>query len=130
MNKISWDTFQGTYHTRELARIRDNHTCQDCGKKWKEGERRFDIHHLNGMCGRKSKGYDRKEDLYLLITLCHKCHFARDDHSLFNLFSKQKKEREVRVNEMRKLRIKRWTLQEIGDKYGITYQRVQYLLCG
>ena len=33
---------------RELIRIRDKRTCQACGKKWKTGERRLDIHHLKG----------------------------------------------------------------------------------
>lgn len=60
--------------TRELVRIRDNHTCRKCGKKWKKGERRLDVHHLKGQCGKKSKKYDRKNEIKNLITLCHRCH--------------------------------------------------------
>lgn len=65
---------------REKVRVRDNHTCQDCGVKWEQGKRRFDIHHLNGLCGKKSKGYDYVSDIAGLITLCHKCHFNRPEH--------------------------------------------------
>ena len=67
--------------TRELARIRDKHTCQnkECGKEWKLGERSFDIHHLNGDCGKKSRSYDRLDSLGNLITLCHKCHMNLEE---------------------------------------------------
>lgn len=65
---------------REKVRVRDNHTCQDCKKKWEIGKRRFDVHHLNGLCGKKSKGYDYKTELDGLITLCHKCHYNRPEH--------------------------------------------------
>lgn len=75
------DKFQGRDRARELARVRDNHTCQNCGRKWVEGERRLDIHHLNGLCGKLSQSYDKTDDLSGLITLCHKCHFNRYDHS-------------------------------------------------
>lgn len=63
----------GRDYTRELARQRDNRQCQKCSKKWQEGKRRFDIHHING-CGYKSQHYDRIADLPNLITYCHKCH--------------------------------------------------------
>ena len=67
---------QGMDTPREIVRIRDNHTCQgqDCGRVWVYGERRFDIHHLNGVCGLKSRSYDNITDIDNLITLCHKCH--------------------------------------------------------
>jgi len=71
---------QGVNKTREKVRIRDNHTCQDCGKKWEKDKRRFDCHHLNGLCGKKSRKYDRVSDMGGLITLCHKCHFNRPEH--------------------------------------------------
>jgi 5-methylcytosine-specific restriction endonuclease McrA len=73
---------RGREFTRELVRIRDKHTCQDCHTVWTLGTRRFDVHHLNGLCGKKSKGYDRKGDLTGLITLCHKCHYRRSDHTM------------------------------------------------
>jgi hypothetical protein len=66
---------------REKVRQRDNHTCQDCKKKWSEGARRFDVHHLDGLCGKKSRKYDKCDDLNRLITLCHRCHFKRPDHT-------------------------------------------------
>lgn len=74
---------QGRERTRELRRIRDNHTCQnpECAKVWEPGQRRFDIHHLNGICGKRSRSYDAVSELDGLITLCHDCHFKRDDHS-------------------------------------------------
>ncbi len=75
---------QGRERVRFLVRERDNFTCQSCEKKWKDGERQFDVHHLGGMCGKKTKSYDKKEDMDKLITLCHKCHFNHPEHS-FNL---------------------------------------------
>lgn len=63
---------------REQVRKRDKYTCQKCGKKWKKGMRRFDVHHLNGMCGKMSRGYDRVIYMDELTTLCHKCHFNTD----------------------------------------------------
>lgn len=65
--------------TRNKVRERDNHTCQNCGRQRKEGEKQLDVHHLNGLCGEKSRGYDRLSDMPGLITLCHKCHFNRHD---------------------------------------------------
>lgn len=70
----------GRDRVRERVRTRDNHKCQDCGKDWKENERRFDVHHLNGMCGKLSRSYDRIANLATMITLCHKCHFNRPEH--------------------------------------------------
>jgi 5-methylcytosine-specific restriction endonuclease McrA len=68
----------GRDHVHELARCRDNHTCQKCGKVWVLGMRRLDVHHMDEeMDGKsRSKGilkYNR-ENLDKLITLCHKCH--------------------------------------------------------
>ena len=71
----------GRGRTRMLVRSRDNFTCQECRKKWKHGDRQFDVHHLNGLCGKKSKGYDSVSDLTGMITLCHKCHFNHPEHT-------------------------------------------------
>jgi hypothetical protein len=71
----------GREHTREKARIRDKHTCQDCGKKWIKNKRKFDVHHLNKQCGKKSRGYDKVSEIKGLVTLCHKCHFNRPEHA-------------------------------------------------
>ena len=71
--------FAGRDYTREMVRIRDSHKCQECGKSWKVGSRRFDVHHLNGLCGQMSTAYDRISNIDGLITLCHKCHYNRHD---------------------------------------------------
>ena len=73
--------FQGMDYTREKVRIRDNQTCQNCGKIWVDGQRKFDVHHLNGLCGKKSRKYDKVSEMDGLITLCHKCHFNHPEHS-------------------------------------------------
>lgn len=86
MNKLG-----GTDFIREKVRIRDKHTCQCCGKKWKKGMRRFDVHHqdedFEGLKGNSKKGipsrnkgvyeYD-KNNFDKLITYCHKCHMNLD----------------------------------------------------
>src|SRR3990167_2052915 len=77
---------QGRDYLRELIRIRNKHICQICKKKWKKGNRRFDVHHLN----KKFEGWDSpkknpngnktgiykndKDNFNKMITLCHKCH--------------------------------------------------------
>jgi 5-methylcytosine-specific restriction endonuclease McrA len=78
----------GRDYTRELVRIRDNRTCQMCGKKWKLGNRRFDVHHLNlDECGYRTLFYDKVENIPSLITYCHKCHLNL--HSVTNKISKK-----------------------------------------
>ena len=68
----------GLDFVRELVRVRDNHTCQMCGKKWEEGKRRFDVHHLDeNMESIKNIKYDRN-NLDKMITYCHKCHLSLD----------------------------------------------------
>ena len=66
---------------RELVRIRDKHTCQMCGARWRGG-RRFDVHHLDEKMEGKSAdrgaaSWDRKH-MARMITYCHKCHFNLD----------------------------------------------------
>ena len=75
---------RGREWTRELVRIRDKHTCQDCNKEWAVGMRRFDCHHINGLCGKMGRKYDRVDELDSMITLCHKCHYGRHDFSMRN----------------------------------------------
>lgn len=67
--------FTGRDLVRERVRLRDGHTCQICRRVWKEGERRFDIHHIYE-CGLKSRKYDRKTEMDGLITYCHRCHLT------------------------------------------------------
>ncbi len=88
--------YEGREGVRALARARDGHSCQSCGLRRTPDDVRFhnskikglkgkihslDVHHLDGICGKKSVGYDKVEDLHKLITLCHKCHYARHDFS-------------------------------------------------
>ena len=42
---VEKDHLSGRDRTREKVRIRDNYTCQGCGKKWQKGQRRLDVHH-------------------------------------------------------------------------------------
>lgn len=87
---------EGRERARMLVRIRDNFTCKDCGKirtlnevrksnasiKGLKGRMKlFDIHHIDGRCGKNSKGYDSTSDLSGMITLCHKCHYNRPEHT-------------------------------------------------
>lgn len=78
-NRESGGCLEGLDYIRECVRIRDKHTCQECGKVWKKGQRRFDVHHLDGQCGKKSQSYDRKANMDGLTTLCHKCHLNLDE---------------------------------------------------
>jgi len=72
---------EGNDYLRELVRIRDNYTCQKCGKVWKEGQRRFDVHHLNLLESQtEAMKYENNKDLSQLITLCHKCHLNLSEH--------------------------------------------------
>ncbi len=80
--KGSYPTLRWTYgrgFLRELVRIRDNHSCGSCGKKWKMGQRRFDVHHENeeheGDTGRK---YQNNLQFEKMKTYCHKCHLNLD----------------------------------------------------
>lgn len=68
--------FQGRDRNREIVRILFKHTCQnqDCGKKWNGTDRRFHVHHLNGLCGKKSREYDGIEHIEKLTLLCPRCH--------------------------------------------------------
>lgn len=65
---------------RQLIRFRDQNTCQECQRRWSEGERKFDVHHLDEqMIGRSNDLGIHKYDLQnpdKLVTLCHKCHIA------------------------------------------------------
>src|SRR3990167_5702741 len=66
---------------RELVRLRDEHTCQCCSKKWERGQRRFDVHHIDekmeGLLHKLPVSYDRN-NMDKLITYCHRCHLNLD----------------------------------------------------
>lgn len=67
---------------RDIVRLRDDNTCQECGKKWKKDERKLDVHHINGLCGKVSPVKDTIENIHNMITLCHTCHYNHAQHSL------------------------------------------------
>ena len=113
----------GRERTRYKARERDNFTCKDCGKVWKEGQRQFDVHHLNGLCGKKSRSYDKISGIDGLITLCHKCHFNRHDWAGRSGLSYKeiiKRDREIR----RKHQLMKYNYASLGREYGLSRQRI------
>jgi len=63
----------GTDFLAEIVRKRDNWTCQICGKVWKKGQRRFDVHHIDEKDENKHT-YANYKKFDKMITLCHKCH--------------------------------------------------------
>jgi len=70
---------EGREYNREKIRIRDKHTCQICGKNWEDGQRRFDVHHIDCI-KEKTRQYDTLKEWDNLITLCHKCHLNLPEH--------------------------------------------------
>lgn len=63
---------------REAVRIRDKHTCQKCGLRWKGG-RKLDVHHLHDDYGEKSRECVPTSVMLATgyaITLCHRCHLT------------------------------------------------------
>ena len=119
----------GREHTRVKVRERDNHSCQNCGKKKKKNGRALDVHHLNGECGKKSRKYDKVSEMNGLITLCHKCHYNRHDRSeKLNNFNHNRPRINIKRDlEIIKLRKERYKLHEIGEKYGISRERVRQI---
>ena len=65
----------GVHLLREKKRKEDKYTCQLCGKVWKEGKRRLDVHHLDEeLEGKEGLKYKNCKDFSRIITLCHRCH--------------------------------------------------------
>ena len=122
--------------TREVVRIRDNRTCKLCGRQWQFGERRFDVHHLNGICGKKSRAYDKLEDMNTLLTLCHKCHLSMDSvrekmRVNHKINPKRLEELKKRYEEIRKFiwfddRVK--TFREASRTFSISRYRVSRII--
>ena len=119
-------------YLREKIRIRDGHTCQKCGKKWRLGERRLDVHHLDITWENKSHNrgiynYDNNNPKQL-ISLCHKCHLG-----LPHIQKKRISKRPSRfTKDMRKIMAEMWddgyTLREIGQEFGTSHQRISQIL--
>ena len=84
----------GRGYTRELVRIRDGHQCKKCGKSWKKGEKKFEVHHLEIKKG-NSKKYDRILDIGKLITLCRVCHLKIHVDTRRILFTSSRHESEL-----------------------------------
>ena len=55
-----------TEELKEKIRIRDNYTCQECGRVWNGKEKKFHPHHIN-----HSK---TNHIMWNRITLCNSCH--------------------------------------------------------
>jgi len=72
-NSKGLGNLSGTDFLAELVRKRDNWTCQICGKVWKKGQRRFDVHHIDEKDENKHT-YANYKKFDRMITLCHKCH--------------------------------------------------------
>jgi hypothetical protein len=77
INKSWINNMDGRDYLSEIVRRRDFYTCQICGKKWKEGKRKFDVHHLDENC-ESIPTYDNYKKFDRMITLCHKCHLNLD----------------------------------------------------
>lgn len=64
---------------RDIARKRDNYTCQDCGITEKEFGKKLEVHHKKpfksfGYIPIKNDNHKQANDLSNLITLCIPCH--------------------------------------------------------
>lgn len=73
---------------RDLARQRDNYTCQLCGVTEEEWHKEMDVHHI-----RNYRKYEDKEEankLENLVCLCNKCHsFVHSNSNTEKLFIKE-----------------------------------------
>ena len=89
-------TLEGKDRLKEMVRRRDNHTCQICLKKWRKGQRRFDVQQLDEeLEGKAGLIYKNWKNLDRQITLCHKCHL--------NLDSVKKKMSEARIKSIKSI---------------------------
>ena len=72
---------EGRDFLKEKVRIRDNHTCQNCGKIWVPGTRRLDTHHTNFIPSvTEAREYKNNKNMDDMITLCHKCQMNLPEH--------------------------------------------------
>lgn len=130
----SWRT-KGREYVRNLVRTRDKQTCQKCKRKWKKGERAFDVHHINNKCGKKSRKYDHVGDMDGLITWCHRCHMRNhtvkvSESKAYKQSSAIKKHKlgEMRRDLMVKARELGAGLDDIGVMFNIKQSRVSHII--
>ena len=72
---------EGRDFLKEKVRMRDNHTCQNCGQIWIPGTRRFDTHHKNFVPSQtEAREYKNNKNMDDMITLCHKCQMNLPEH--------------------------------------------------
>lgn len=120
---------EGLDFIRNKVRIRDNNTCQMCGKAWKKGKRRFDVHHLDlKMESVRDYSYD-SSNMDKMITYCHKCHINL--HSVRVKISKGVSKSNIgfadRNRLILKLRNEGRTFAYIGKIVGLTKQGTFYI---
>lgn len=73
---------------RDLARKRDNYTCQLCGVTEEEWHKEMDVHHIRNY--RKFEDKDEANKLENLVCLCNKCHsFVHSKSNTEGLFIKE-----------------------------------------
>jgi 5-methylcytosine-specific restriction endonuclease McrA len=80
--KIHRSSLESRDKVREIIRQRDHYTCQMCGKKWRKGNRRFDVHHKDCIKEKTKKYDDYEKEKDNMITLCHKCHLNLPEHRM------------------------------------------------
>ena len=112
---------------REKVLKRDNYTCQHCGKVWIKGDRKLDIHHIDGS-GSNIPMKEKNNDTSNLISLCHRCHAKADVKRLgsFNKGGEHKNKRER--NTMIFARSKNESQTQIARDVGLTRQRVSMII--
>jgi len=111
---------EGLDFIREKVRVRDNHSCQICFKKWEQGQRRFDVHHLNPEL-ESNREYKNSKCFDEMITLCHKCHL-----NLEHIKNKRRVSSET-ISIIREAINHRMTYEQMGKILGCTRQNVQQL---
>lgn len=110
---------------REMVRIRDNHTCQQCGSVWTPGTKRFHVHHLDGKCGMILDGSkDKIEDMPKLTTLCFKCHPIHDERNNRRQLKVPVEQREI----IKQMRADGHTPRTIADAIQFDYKTVRALV--
>lgn len=80
---ISYDRGENWRQQSNLARKRDNYTCQQCGKQ-KFTRPRFPVHHIVPFREFSIERYEEANKLENLITLCTSCHMKTESKSPYH----------------------------------------------